>query len=306
MKFWKKCVLALILLITTFVIYLFLNIRSLEVEQVSEDIHVIRGVGGNTTILNTDAGTVVVDSMTFKMQGSLIREKAEALTGKEVVLLINTHYHLDHTHGNPGFNAGTQVVSTERTLSHLKTLDADFWKDDAAKLLPNETFSDRRQFDLGNKTVTLIHPGRGHTDGDLVVVFEEDKTLVTGDLFFNRHYPNIDLEAGGSVSAWTKTIDNVLSLEFEKVIPGHGDTTDRDSLVGFQNMMRQLWTIASDAIDKNEQLTLEQFLDQHAAKLNSDIDYHPIKFAGISLGLDRTFVLTRAWEERTDNFELKN
>jgi cyclase len=221
MKFWKKCILALLILVIIFIIYILLNIRSLSVERINDDIHVIRGVGGNTTVLNTDAGAVVIDSMTFKMQGSLIREQAEQLTGKEVVLLVNTHYHLDHTHGNPGFKPGIQVVSTARTLSHLKVLDANNWQGDDAKLLPNDTFVDKKKFKFGNKTITLLHPGRGHTDGDLVVLFEEDKTLVTGDLFFNRHYPNIDLEAGGSVQAWPATIDTMLALDFVTVIPGH-------------------------------------------------------------------------------------
>jgi hypothetical protein len=37
---------------------------------------------------------------------------------------VNTHHHLDHTHGNPGFPIGTKVVSTDRTLDHLRRLDA--------------------------------------------------------------------------------------------------------------------------------------------------------------------------------------
>lgn len=302
MKFWKKCIIALLLLIIIFVVYVLLNVRSLTVETVSEDIHVIRGMGGNTTVLNTDAGAVVIDSMTFKIQGSLIREKAEELTGKEVVLLVNTHYHLDHTHGNPGFKPGTQIVSTERTLSHLKALDADNWQGDAAKLLPNDTFTDRRQFKFGNKTITLIHPGRGHTDGDLVVLFEEDKTLVMGDLFFNQHYPNIDLEAGGSVQAWPATIDKVLALDFDTVIPGHGDTTDQAGLVGFQRMMKQLAQIGSSAASNN--ISLNQTLN--SSEFSEDAGYQPIKFGGISLGLNREFVLQRSWEESTGNFELKN
>lgn len=302
MKFWKKCIIALLLLVVIFVVYVLLNVRSLTVEAVSEDIHVIRGMGGNTTVLNTDAGAVVIDSMTFKMQGSLIRKKAEELTGKEVVLLVNTHYHLDHTHGNPGFKPGTQIVSTERTLSHLKALDADNWQGEAAKLLPNDTFSDRRQLKLGNKTITLIHPGRGHTDGDLVVLFEEDKTLVMGDLFFNKHYPNIDLEAGGSVQAWPSTIDKILELGFDTVIPGHGDTTNRAGLIGFQKMMSQLAQIGSSAANNNT--SLSDTLNSTA--LSEDAGYQPIKFGGISLGLNREFVLQRSWEESTGNFELKN
>ncbi|MFT6408102.1 MAG: glyoxylase-like metal-dependent hydrolase (beta-lactamase superfamily II) [Arenicella sp.] len=302
MKIWKKCVLALLILVAIFIIYMLLNIRSLSVEKISDDLHVIRGVGGNTTVLNTDAGAVVIDSMTFKMQGSLIREKAEQLTGKEVVLLVNTHYHLDHTHGNPGFKAGIQVVSTERTLSHLKVLDADNWQGDNAKLLPNDTFVNKKQFRLGNKTITLLHPGRGHTDGDLVVLFEEDKTVVTGDLFFNQHYPNIDLEAGGSVQAWPATIDAVLALDFVTVIPGHGDTSNREGLVSFQRMMRQLALIGSLAAANNTALEVTL----NSSDLSEDAGYQPIKIAGLPLGLDREFVLKRAWEESTGNFERLN
>jgi len=51
-------------------------------------------------------------------------------------------------------------------------------------------------------------------------------------------------------------------------------------------------------------LTLENVLT--STELTTDANYHPIKFAGISLGLDREFVLRRAWEESTKNFELLN
>ena len=302
MKMWKKALLAIVLIVAGFVLYLFLSIRSLDVEKISDDLYVIRGIGSNTTVLKTETGTVVIDSMTFPMQGRLIRAKAEELTGDEVALLINTHYHLDHTHGNPGFASGTKVVSTERTLSHLKALDADFWEGDAALLLPNDTFTDRKQFDMGNKTITVIHPGRGHTDGDLIAVLEEDKVLVMGDLFFHKHYPNIDLEAGGSVQEWPATIDAVLKHDFVTVIPGHGTTTDRAGLIGFQRFMNQLAVIGGLAA-VNE-LSVEQTMISE--KLTADEGYTPIRFAGISLGLDRKFVLRRAWEESTGNFELMN
>jgi cyclase len=302
MKFWKKCIVALLLLTVIFIIYILLNIGNLSVEKINDDLHVIRGVGGNTTVLNTDAGAVVIDSMTFKMQGSLIRKKAEQLTGKEVVLLVNTHYHYDHTHGNPGFDPGIQVVSTQRTLSHIKALDAKSWQGKDAMLLPNDTFVDRKQFNFGNKTITLLHPGYGHTDGDLVVVFEEDKTLVTGDLFFNQHYPNIDLEAGGSVQAWPATIDTMLALDFVTVIPGHGDTSDRTGLISFQNMMRQLASIGRSAAANNT--PLETVVNSN--ELSTDVRYQPIKVAGFALGLDREFILKRAWQESTGNFKRLN
>jgi glyoxylase-like metal-dependent hydrolase (beta-lactamase superfamily II) len=224
------------------------------------------------------------------------------LSGKPVILLVNTHYHLDHTHGNPAFESGTRVVSTERTLSHLKALDADFWSDDRANLLPNDTFSDELRIELGNKTIRLKTLGRGHTDGDLVVLIEEEQAIAMGDLFFNQHYPNIDLEAGGSVHDWPTTLDAVFEMPFKTVIPGHGATTDRLGLRDFQRFMGQLATIGQMAIIDG--LTLQEVLTSD--RLTADKNYTKLKLAGIPIGLTREFVLRRTWEEATGDFTLKN
>jgi cyclase len=302
MKLWKKLLFAAVIIVVAAALYLLISFRSISVEQVSPDLHVLFGVGSNTTVLNTDVGAVVIDSMTFPMQGALIRRMAEELTGKPVVLLINTHYHLDHTHGNPAFQEGTRVVSTERTLSHLKALDASFWEGDRAKLLPNDTFDDELKIELGNKTITLKTLGRGHTDGDLVAVIEEEKTIVMGDLFFNQHYPNIDLEAGGSVQEWPATLDAAFALEFETVVPGHGLITDRLGMRDFQRFMGQLATIGQMAVI--DETPLEEALNSD--QLNADKGYTEVTLAGISIGLNREFVLRRAWQESTGNFTRKN
>src|SRR5258706_11935088 len=96
-------------------IYVYTQIRSLTVITVTDDLHMIQGLGGNVGVLKTGAGTVIVDTMTFTLQGKRIRQLAEQLTGEPVALVINTHYHLDHTHGNPGFATGTKVIATKQT-----------------------------------------------------------------------------------------------------------------------------------------------------------------------------------------------
>lgn len=296
---WKKLLIFATLVIVGFVAFITIQLRSLEVEQLSQNLHVIRGMGSNVTVLNTSTGAVVIDSMTTIMQGNLIRSKVKELTGKEPVLIINTHYHLDHTHGNPAFPPGTRVISTARTLAHLKALDADFWQGDAGALLPNETFSDQHTLTVGDKKLVLIHPGRGHTDGDLVVLLESEDTMVMGDLLFNDYYPNIDLEAGGSVQEWSTTLDRVLNEKFSHVIPGHGATTDRLGINKFQRFMGQLARIGRAAHADN--LALEEVLKTD--KLTADKNFQIIRFAGFSLGLDREFVLRRAWEEATGKVE---
>ena len=301
MKTWQRVLLFLSALVIALVIYVVAQLRAVDVEQLSDDLWVLRGAGGNTAVLRTDAGAVVVDTKTLPMQGERIRETARELTGMDTVLLINTHYHNDHTHGNPAFEPGTRVLSTERTLSHLQALDADFWRGEAARLMPNETFSDRMALELGGKTIELIHPGVGHTDGDLVVLFKDENVIHTGDLMFNHFYPNIDLEAGGSVQQWVDSLETVLRMDFTRVIPGHGDTTDRTGLRQFLAFIAQLALLGRNAAEQG--LSLEQAVA--TGELTADAGYERVRLV-VPLHMDREFVITRAWQEATGNFERLN
>lgn len=302
MKLWKKILLSCAALVSILALFVFVQLRSLQVEELAEDLYVIRGMGSNVTVLRTDVGAVIIDSMTTVMQGKLIRAKVKSLTGKDAVLIINTHYHLDHTHGNPAFAKQTRVISTQRTLSHLKALDADWWSGEAAELLPDETFEEQLVLNIGGQELKLLHPGRGHTDGDLVVIIPNKDVVVMGDLLFHQHYPNIDLEAGGSITEWSTTLDRVLQEKFTRVIPGHGETTDRLGINQFQRFMGQLAKIGLKAVVDGQ--TLEQVLQSN--DFTADDGYTELRFAGISIGLDREFVLTRAWQEATGNFERRN
>ena len=270
------------------------SVIGLEAEPVSEDVWVLFGMGGNVGVLRTDVGAVVVDSMTFRMQGERIREQAERLAGGPTQALINTHYHVDHSHGNPGFAPGTRVVATQRTLDYMLGLDAGSWQGPAARTLPNDVFETEHELRVGGKTIRALHVGAGHTGGDLVVLFVEDRVLHTGDLFFNGRYPNIDLEAGGSVRRWIATLDRVLELDFDRVIPGHGPVTDRAGILAFQRFLRELWAVGRAAAD--EGLTLEETLERKDLTEDAGFDVIAVPFL---FRIDRDFVLRRAWEEAT-------
>ncbi len=301
MKRWQWIVASIAALLVVLGGYLYVQVRSLEVERLSADLYVLRGLGGNTAVLRTEAGAVVVDTMTLPLQGARIRQLALELTGMETVLLINTHYHLDHTHGNPAFPPGIMVTATARTLSHMRGLDGDFWTGDSAAFLPNDVFDDRQTLKIGGKTLELLHPGPGHTDGDLVVVFVEEGVAHLGDLMFNRLYPRIDLPAGGTARGWPVALDRVLEMSFDRVIPGHGATTDRAGLEQFRSFMAQLGDLAADAAERGE--SLEEFVE--TSRLTADAGYGTIRMV-IPVGLNRRSVLTEAWQEATGNFAVAN
>jgi cyclase len=282
----------LVALIGLIAIGLYNRIVSFEMQRVTDSVHVVFGVGGNAAVLETELGVVVIDTMSFPLQGRRIRELAERIGGGPTQAIINTHYHIDHTHGNPAWAAGTRIVSTASTRAYLDHFDRGFWHGVAAESAPNETFEDSHEMRIGGKTIRSYHMGRGHTGGDLVVLFVEDRVLHAGDLFFHRIYPNIDLEAGGSVREWAATLERVLDLDFDKVIPGHGAVTDRAGLLEFQRFIAELAEVAGDAAAAG--MTLEETLA--SANLKNDTEFEEMSIP-LLFKLDRNFVIQRAWEE---------
>lgn len=297
--------------------YIYNSLSTLEHETLTDDVHVIFGFGANVGVLRTDAGTVIVDTMAFPMQGEKIRELARELTGQPVRVVINTHYHVDHTHGNPAFGSDVRIVASEATRQHMLELDGGFWDGPHTSALPNETFgpsaggfgspdpeaaeteaaiaqgepAHEHVIEIGGKTVRLLHLGAGHTDGDVLVSFEEDRILHTGDLVFNRAYPNIDLAGGGSIPAWIATLDRVMKLDFDRVIPGHGTVTDVAGIRVYQDFLKELWEIARDATER--ELSLEQMRAEN--RLRGDAGYSTFHVPFI-ITLDRDFALRRAFE----------
>jgi glyoxylase-like metal-dependent hydrolase (beta-lactamase superfamily II) len=287
---------AVILLAGIAAVYVFNRITSFDIERVTDDVHVIHnGIAGNVGVLATEAGAVVVDTMSFTLQGRQLRELAEKLGGGPTQAIINTHYHRDHTHGNPAFALGARFVATRRTRDYLMYLDAEYWQGAAEQTLPNETFERDHEMKVGGKTIRSYHVGPGHTGGDLVVLFVEDRVLHAGDLLFHREYPFVDVVAGGSLRDWIAALERVLELDFDVVIPGHGGgVSDREGVKAFQRLLRELWAQVDAAVRAGK--SLEETLA--AVTLSEDAGYQ-VRSIPFTMRLDRDFAVRRAYQEAT-------
>ncbi|MEQ1856840.1 MAG: MBL fold metallo-hydrolase [Longimicrobiales bacterium] len=208
------------------------------IEQVRDGLHVISGIGGNIVVRVTDEGVVLVDT------GSPDRfEEVERLvasvTSQRIRYVINTHLHPDHTGGNP------QVSDEVETTAHASTLDLMVRRGLPAP--PRSVFTDERSFQMGDAEVRAVHLGAGHTGGDVVAYFPDLRVVHVGDLL-HEVAPFIDYEHGGSSAAWVATLDRLLELDFDVVIPGHGPAMDRSDVVAFRDQMETVRTRVREMI----------------------------------------------------------
>jgi glyoxylase-like metal-dependent hydrolase (beta-lactamase superfamily II) len=217
----------------------------LNTVKIADDLFVIHNdfVPGNTTALVTNEGVVLVDDK-FEIDFPNIVSEVKKLTNQPIKYVVNTHHHADHSGGNAKMQAmSVQVVASEQ--AHENMVDGKMPGQ------PTMTFRDRASIHLGGKTVELYHFGRAHTNGDVVALFPAQRALAAGDMFtFGDDVPElIDYPGGGSAKEWTSTLDSVLQLDFNNVVPGHGNVTSktemrkfRDSTVKLRNRVHELIT----------------------------------------------------------------
>ena len=200
----------------------------------------------NVTAVAGDRGLLVVDTLGSDREARALAEELRRLGRGDVVAVVNTHEHFDHTFGNQSLREGWPAaallaheeaaartsISGERTKQEYDAGDpADPHRDDvlATTVLPaDQTFSSVRAVDLGDRYVELVHPGRGHTGGDVVVRVPDADVVVAGDLLEQSAPPAygpdcFPLELPAS-------LDLALGLigGGTVVVPGHGDLVDRD------------------------------------------------------------------------------
>ncbi|MBI3665556.1 MAG: MBL fold metallo-hydrolase [Acidobacteria bacterium] len=171
----------------------------------------------------------------------------KSVTDKPIKYLLNTHHHGDHTGGNQSLLASTEIVAHRNARANLVK--------NSMPGLPPITFSDEVSVNLGGKEVRARYFGAGHTNGDAVIYFPSHKIVHTGDLFV-RGAAFIDYANGGSSDAWMKTIDGILSLDFETAIPGHGAVSKRQDLVewkaSFQKVRDRVRELTKQGKSKEE------------------------------------------------------
>jgi glyoxylase-like metal-dependent hydrolase (beta-lactamase superfamily II) len=109
----------------------------------------------------------------------------------------------------------------------------------------------------GGREIQIIHMGRGHTGGDVVVFLPEEKIVFTGDLMV----PFIPYMGDAHVDEWPATLEKLKELDFDTLLPGHGPIVQGKERIDFlQAYLRDLWT--NTAALKASGLSAEQAAQQ--------------------------------------------
>ncbi|NUR24474.1 MAG: MBL fold metallo-hydrolase [Catenulispora sp.] len=210
-------------------------------------------------------GVLVADTRCSVQEGRELRAELAELTPLPVRWVVNTHEHFDHMWGNAAFDVPLMEPPAEfwghRNIPAFDPEGPDFHKkrewlireggpewearlDELVVRTPDHLVTSSHVLDLGGRLVELLHPGRGHTDNDLVLWLPDAALLIGGDLVEQSGPP-----AFGSDSFpldWPATLGALAALTPEDTVyvPGHGDPAGR----GFLSEMQEFVTAVAEQI----------------------------------------------------------
>ena len=227
--------------------------------KVTDQIYMLAGQGGNIGLFIGEDAVLMIDDQ-FAPLTPKILEAIKTITPKKVDYLINTHWHGDHTGGNKNMSdEGALIVAhdnvrvrmSKESVRRGRTMPAS-----PKAALPVITFAQDLSFHINGDDILATHVHNAHTDGDALIYFANNNVLHTGDSYFQKGFPYIDLTSGGSIDGYIEGIQKMILITDDetKIIPGHGEVALKKDLESYLTMLKTLKTRVQAQIDQGKSL----------------------------------------------------
>lgn len=234
-----------LLILTVSILFFAANAQNKEVkitiDPLSDHIYMLTGQGGNIGVFKNEKGLFIIDDQFARLSDKILTN-LKTISNKPVTMVINTHYHGDHTGGNENMaNQGATIFAQKNVRSRMEKRQHQKGRVIPSSL-PVITFNEGLQLYFKDENVKAFHVHNAHTDGDALIYFVNGNILHMGDTFFNGRYPYIDLKSGGSIKGYIKASEKALLIANDdtKIIPGHGKLATKKDLEIFLKMLKEI------------------------------------------------------------------
>ena len=174
----------------------------------------------------------------------LLGEKVKQLTKKPIKYVVDTHFHLDRTGGNPYFKSiGAKIIASKMTSElmqkgwdeRVKSAQTDYPGYPVIPLVkPDITFE--HKYELEGGKIQVLYLGPSHT-ADGTVVYFPDEQILFGDCVLKEKLGNLN---DANVEEYPRTLEKIKKLKIKKIIAGHWTPVHGPELI--DQMLEQLKT----------------------------------------------------------------
>lgn len=195
----------------------------------------------NSGVIIGDDSVMVIEAQATPRLAQKVIEKVREVTDKPISHLVLTHYHAVRVLGASAYGA-QQVIMGEKARAMVAERGQEDWDSEFQRFprlfeghesipgltWPTTTFNDRMSVYLGGRRVDLMHLGRAHTAGDIVVHVPDSNVMFTGDIV---EYRSACYCGDGHFHDWPHTLEAIRRFDLDAIAPGRGDALIGKDLV---------------------------------------------------------------------------
>jgi len=216
----------------------------LKITNIKDNIYLAKGGRGgndaNAGFVVGKAGVIFVDSKnSLESEKDVLNEIAK-ITPEPVNTAIILHS--DHELGATALPAGLTIIAQENTK---KEMEASTARDAVPRdYFPTKTIASNETMTIDGVRVQLLHWAPAHTSGDLIAYFPAQKVVFAGDIIvtdFPLASTQIHPDLRGSVAGWIESVKNLLALNADTYVSGHGDLFTKGDIRTKLNFIEDKW-----------------------------------------------------------------
>ena len=228
--------------------------KKISFTEIGEGLHAFTAEGDpNSGVIIGDDSVMIIEAQATPRLANKVIECVRSVTDKPISHVVLTHYHAVRVLGASAFNAD-QIIMSDMARAMVVERGQEDWDSEFQRFprlfeghesipgltWPTTTFDGSMSVYLGNRRVDLMHLGRAHTAGDIVINVPDQNVMFTGDIV---EYHSACYCGDGHFADWGNTLDNIKSFEVDAIAPGRGD-----ALVG-QDMVNRAIESTSDFVE---------------------------------------------------------
>lgn len=235
----------------------------------------------NTGIIVGEDSVMVIDAQATPIMAEKVIERIRTVTDKPIKHVVLSHYHAVRVLGASAYGA-SEIIASDLTRRMIVERGQQDWDSELGRFprlfqgadsvpgltWPTLTFGSSMTVWLGKREVKIMHLGRAHTMGDIVVWVPDAGVMFSGDIV---EYHSACYCGDAHFTDWPKTLDRIASFEPKALVPGRGDALTspqmvKDGIALTRDFLTTLYGSVSQSVE--DRLSLKDAFD--AARVAMD------------------------------------
>ena len=207
--------------------------KTITFDEIGRDLWAFTAEGDpNSGVIIGDESVMIVEAQATPRLANKVIKKVREVTDKPISHVVLTHYHAVRVLGASAYGAD-QIIMGEAARGMVMERGQEDWDSEFQRFprlfeghenipgltYPTTTFNDRMTVHLGKRRVDLMHLGRAHTAGDIVIHVPDENVMFTGDIVEDH---SACYCGDGHFADWGNTLDAIKAYDVNSIAPGRG------------------------------------------------------------------------------------